>query len=330
LALFDLKHFIVNLCKIHLNLKLPLLLTQYLYEYKKLNLPGIGSFVLDPATIIPEEPEKTPHETIKGLEFSYILVEKPDSELIDFIRLHTGKMKPLAEADLESDLTLGIQLLNIGKPFYLDGIGAIVKTQDAKYEFTPGEYVSTKKNDPEAEKKEKHDKRKSVFEEQHDNYEPQTNSLRKVLVVLGVIGGLVLIGWGGYTLYKKNTYPENTNPTVPTVRDTTTIKTDTSSVTEAAPVKTDSVQQKKVVTPATVKVSKDSTLYKFVILATNKKYKALKRYEQLLGYQLKIKMETKDSSFFKLYFAFPAFPKDTIRIKDSLNLVYATKVFIER
>jgi hypothetical protein len=40
-------------------------------------------------------------------------------------------------------------------------------------------------------------------------------------------------------------------------------------------------------------------------------------------------MQTKDSSFFKLYFAFPAVAKDTVHIKDSLNLVYATHTFIE-
>jgi len=330
-AVFDLSHFIINLCKIHLNLKLPLLLTQFLYENKKLNLPGIGSFVLDPSTVIPEEPEKTPRETVQGLEFTYVIFEKPDSDLIDFIRLHTGKMKPLAEADLESYLTLGIQLLNIGKPFYLDGIGAVVKTQEGRYEFTAGEYVSTKTKDPDAERKEKHDKRKSVFEEQHDNYEPQTNSLRKVLIVLGIIGGLALIGWGGYTLYKKNTYPENTNTVIPpAAQDTVVIKTDTVSVAATTPVQKDSLQSKKKVVIPAAKVSRDSTLYKFVILATDKKYKALKRYEQLLSYQLKVKMETRDSSFFKLYFAFPAFAKDTVRIKDSLNLVYGTKVFIER
>ena len=77
-------------------------------------------------------------------------------------------------------------------------------------------------------------------------------------------------------------------------------------------------------------VVSDSSWYKFIVLATDKKYKALRRYQQLLSYDLKIKIETKDSSFFKLYFTFPAFSKDTIRIKDSLNRTYATKVFIEK
>ncbi len=314
-------------------MKLPLLLTRFLYQHKKLNLPGIGCFTLDPSAVIPEDPDKNPHEIIEGLEFKYIPVLKADDELIDFIRLHTGKIKPLAEADLDSYLTLGIQLLNIGKPFYFEGIGAVIKSQDGKYEFTPGEYSIIKRDDQDVEKREKQEKRKSIFEEQHDEHQPQNNSLRKFLLVVGIIGGLALIGWGGYTLYKKNTYPENqSNNVVPVqVQDTDSIKTDSSSAAINPPVQTaDSTQSKKPGNTHPAVAYGDSVMYKFVILATDKKYKARRRYEQLLSYDLKVKMETKDSSFFKLYFAFPAFPKDTVHIKDSLNRIYATKVFIEK
>jgi len=40
-------------------LKLPLLLTQFLYKNKKLTLPGIGIFTLDPSAVIPEEHNKS-------------------------------------------------------------------------------------------------------------------------------------------------------------------------------------------------------------------------------------------------------------------------------
>lgn len=313
-------------------MKLPLLLTQFLYENKRLNLPGIGSFTLDPSIIIPEDVEKNPHEIIQGVEYSNVPVYKADDDLIEFIKAHTGKMKSLAEADLESYLTLGIQLLNIGKPFYFDGIGAIIKNQEGKYEFTPGEYVSIQKEDPaEIEKKEKAEKRKAVFEEKHDNYEPQSNSAGKFLVVVLVIGGLALIGWGGYTLYKKNTYQESAPIVNPITPDTVATKTDTltTDTNAANAVKKDSVQTQK---PATVinTMSGDSAKYKYIILATQNKFHALKRYNQLLSYDLQIKMETKDSSFFKLYFTFPARIKDTLRIKDSLSEQYGTKTIIER
>ncbi|HEX4850516.1 MAG TPA: hypothetical protein VFV08_06895, partial [Puia sp.] len=76
--------------------------------------------------------------------------------------------------------------------------------------------------------------------------------------------------------------------------------------------------------------SKDSVMYKFVILQTYNKLHALKRYNQLLSYDLKINMYNKDSNFFKLYFAFPAKARDTVRIKDSLERQYAHSVSIEQ
>jgi len=71
-------------------------------------------------------------------------------------------------------------------------------------------------------------------------------------------------------------------------------------------------------------------LYRFVILQTANKGHALRRYNQLLGYQLNIKIAAqRDSSFFKLYFPIAAAPRDTTQIKDSIADVYASKVSIE-
>jgi hypothetical protein len=72
------------------------------------------------------------------------------------------------------------------------------------------------------------------------------------------------------------------------------------------------------------------TLYNFVILRTENKNRALRRYNQLLGYQLNIHMETKDSSSFKLFFPIAATAADTAHIRDSLMDVYAAKVSIEQ
>jgi hypothetical protein len=116
------------------------LLTQYLYLHKKLNLPGIGSFILDPSAILPDEHNKDPHAVAVGIEFKNAVITEPDDELIEFIRVHTGKMKSLALADLDSFITLGTELVNIGKPFYLEGIGMLTKNKDGKYDFKPGEY----------------------------------------------------------------------------------------------------------------------------------------------------------------------------------------------
>ena len=70
-------------------------------------------------------------------------------------------------------------------------------------------------------------------------------------------------------------------------------------------------------------------IYHFVILQTANKGHALRRYNQLLGYQLNIKMYQKDSSWFKLYFPIAATIRDTTHIRDSLADVYAAHVTVE-
>jgi hypothetical protein len=81
---------------------------------------------------------------------------------------------------------------------------------------------------------------------------------------------------------------------------------------------------------ANVPVPPGAILYHFVILATDNKHHALKRYNQLLGYNLNIQLYQKDSTWFKLYFPIAALARDTAYIKDSLSDTYAAPhVFIE-
>jgi hypothetical protein len=305
-------------------LKLPILLTQYLYKYKNLNLPGIGSFTLDPSAILPDDHSKNPHEAASGIEFSTDFASQPDPELIEFIRIHTGKIKPLAVADLDSFLTLGFELLNIGKPFYLEGIGALTKGQEGRIEFSPGEYTVTRVEDPRAEGHKHTRKKQIVHEEPH--YEPerqQPAGSRKLIVTLAIFIGLIIIGWGGYQLYKKNSLGS-------AERDI--------AVVDAKNKEQDSIRNMKIADSldasqkklALARTMGDSSVMKFIILRTHNKEHALKRYNQLLSFNLKINLETLDSSYFKIYFSFPALMKDTVHIKDSLEREYAHKVVIEK
>ena len=120
-------------------MKLALLLAQYLYSHKKLDLPGIGTFHLDPSVIIdPEADKNSKPEPIEGIRFEYNNTIKENTALTEYIAAKSGKMKALAAADLDSHLWLGQQFLNIGKPFVLDGIGQLTKTQSGGLDFTAG------------------------------------------------------------------------------------------------------------------------------------------------------------------------------------------------
>jgi len=304
-------------------LKLPLLLTQFLYKYKRLALPGIGVFTLDPAAEIPDGSNKNIHSKALGIEFKNAVINHPDNDLIEFIQANTGKIKPVAVADLDSFLTLGAEMLNIGKPFFLEGIGTITRQRGGGFDFSQGEYAVVEVSPPE--KKDRSGKRKSVLEEAQ--FEAQPNNTRKIMLLIALIVGLGIIGWGGYMMYKKNGTDDKKNDVVPVMQDTTAAITDSTKLVHASDTVLATRQHEAI---ASVPIAKESVAYKFIILSTYNKERALKRYNQLRSFELKINMYTKDSTFFKLYFAFPAAPKDTVHIKDSLTREYGHSVIIER
>ena len=290
--------------------------------------------------MIPEASDRNQQTPASGITFKNTTVVNPDDALIQFIKEHTGKMKPLAAADLDFFLTTGKQLLNIGKPFYLEGIGTLLNNREGKLDFTPGEYSTARLDDPEKDKK-----KNSSFEEvPRGEYEPKSNNVRQLLLLVALVGGLLAIGWGGYYLYKRNTFVEpGAENQAKIIQDTPAAqKLDTLSGKDSAAAKPlpgtpskDATAVKPADSPGQVAsvmptVATGENLYKFVILETVKKGRALRRYNQLLGFQLNIKMEQKDSSYFKLYFPIAAAPRDTAHIRDSLMDVYAAQVRIER
>jgi hypothetical protein len=309
-------------------LKLPLLLAEYLYERKKLSLPGIGIFSIKSSIETPVESSKE-NIFIPEIEFENADISDPDDELIEYIKKNTGKIKPLALADLDSYLTLCKQMINIGRPFFMEGIGTLLKGRDVKYDFISGRDDISGTQSAVMDKEHAPEKRQSMFDKDHEFYGLQKNIGKKIALAFAVIVGVAIIGWGGYKLYEKSASPETNEVSVVTPStDSNQVVTDTQQISKPT-VDSSKIKKVEIKPQQLLKPKTDSSQYKFVILETNNKYKALRRYNQLLSYLLKIKMQTKDSSFFKLYFAFPAAAKDTVHIKDSLNLVYATHTFIE-
>jgi hypothetical protein len=335
-----------NLCRSSLpltrlksdGLKLPQLLSQYLYQTRKLDLPGIGSFTLDADAVIPQESDRIGQMPATGIRFRNAVIPAADEGLINFIKEHTGKMKSLTEADLDFYLTTGRQLLNIGKPFYLDGIGTLIKTKEGGLEFAQGDYMVARLDEHSPER------RAVGHDEPVREREAQGNSTKQGVLLVLIIVGLGVIGWAGYYLYKRNSFSEPVEKQAVVLPDTsksesghtpgqidsTSKAKDTAALkptapTPAAPVPV--VPAPSTTVPATTAAAlpppPGSTMYRFVILSTDNKHHALRRYNQLLGYQLNIKMDQKDSAWFKLYFPIAALPKDTAYIKDSLSDTYA-------
>jgi hypothetical protein len=305
-------------------LKIPQLLVQYLYTNRKMSLPGLGIFTLDKSVILPDENDRNLHSTPNAVQFQNANIVAADKELISFICEQTGKIKPLAISDLDSYLNLGMEMLNIGKPFYLEGIGTITKNKAGKFDFSPGEYSLIRETGSSAD----HDKKKVYAKDKKQLAESLPVQNRNGLKILAFISALVIVGLGGWMMYKKNGQSvSETNP-------------DTSSVVQQqVPMATDTLKQDslrkdtaKILptdTPHPVAAMHEGTPYKFIILSTDDKPRAMRRYNQLLGFNLKAHYYHVDSTY-KVFFQFPALARDTTHIKDSLRKEYAAVVTIEK
>jgi hypothetical protein len=302
-------------------LKLATLVPQYFYQHRTLSLPGIGTFSLDDKVIIPDSDDKNVRDFSQHIQFKQANIAKADDALIDFIRVHTGKIKPLAESDLESYVADGKLLLNIGKPFHIEGIGSLMKNRNGVYEFTAGDPVIERlesmqpMKERDAPGREKAHTKKSVFDEDYYPHESRGMGSRRLIILGGIVLGLAVVIWGGYTLYNKKVEP------AAAATETNILTADSTQQAAAA----DSLARAKAVADSIQAAASaaSSGSYKFIFESTNNKRRALRRHLQVSDISPRIKMETNpDSTHFNIYVVLPAMPADTTRLKDSLNAWY--------
>lgn len=292
---------------ISMAVKITSLLAQYLYTNHRLDLPGIGTFLLDPSAISSLENTKQRSAVLEGVSFESNPQISEVHGLVAFISSQTGKMKALAQADLESHIQLVDQFLNIGKPFTFEGIGTLVRKKQGEYEFTPLAIATEKIKEYKIK-----EPAPVSLEESSAQYEsflaaPKTRiGWGKPAIALLVLAGLGLAIWGGYTISRKaasndiTVIPENITTPRPAV-----------AVVDTIPVKKDTV-----------------TDYKYVLQVSPMKT-AFRRYNQLRTNQWNVKMETSDSVSYKLYLLLPRASADTTHILDSLTAMTGKKVYIE-
>lgn len=300
-------------------MKLASLLTQYLYTHKRLDLPGIGTFLLDPAIIIETENNKHRNALPEGISFQSNSSIQNAPELVSYISSKSGKMKSLAESDLESHLQMVQQFLNISKPFTFEGIGTLIKVKHGQYEFIQGNIITDKLKDNKKERDVHGLTKKETIDAKYQAYlaTPVAKSRwRKPVIFLMILCGIGLAIWGGYTISTNragNTEAvlaeNNINEPVTPV-DTSQLKKPDSAI-----------SQKTIIQPAN---------YKYV-LEVAKEYRAFKRFKMLKDSTMLskvIQLETNDSVQYKLFVLLPA-TMDTTRVIDSLTTFLGKKVYIE-
>jgi len=282
-------------------LKLASLLAEFLYEQKKLDLAGIGTFSINPSAPTSGD---TQHPS-EGISFEHNASVKDDDELIGYISAQTGKMKTLASSDLSSYIELGLQFLHIGKPLQIEGIGTLVKNKDASLEFTADHLLVAKIKETGI----KELSATSISDELLTTYEtlkpkeeksPLSKKFFLAFLALATIAGII---WISYKLNQPNSSSQTSMEITSAITDT---------VQKLPPVDT-------TVKRPIAKTSDGS--YKFVIEVANKK-RALYRYYMLKKGDIPVQISTTDSTNFKLYFVIPATAADTARIADSLTSRY--------
>lgn len=306
-------------------MKIAPLLAQFLYTHKRLDLPGIGTFLMDPSVNTePENPKQGKPVLVEGVSFEHDQSVKETPELIQFISAHTGKIKALASADLDSHLQLAKQFINIGKPFLFEGIGSISKVQSGSFVFSPGQLITDKLKDVVSKEAsttmndEPASDYKSVFYNK-----PAKANWKKPLIILLLLIGIVLAIWGGYRVYKITT-AKNKKQSAGEV-----VKNETTPVNDSAQAPKDTSGSTPTTTPTTPATTSQVTAptvvpsgnYKFVV-ETADKTRALARFNRLHTIKVPVQMETSDSVTFNLYFIIPAAISDTAHILDSLRRNY--------
>ena len=279
-------------------MKLSPFLAQFLHTNKQLNLAGLGKFLLDESG---------------GITFQQDILTKEDPELVTFIAERSGKMKSLIAADLDSNLELARQFLNIGKPYLFEGIGTLSKNKSGNYEFVPGNISTEKGKEASGEGRDMTSTTENSFtdyEEMFSPRKPKGPTTKKIMTWLVSIAGLLLAVYGGYIVYTKSKNK----------------KTATSIVKKEDPVivQQDSLSKSTDSIPPATKTAASSGTYRFVIEKAAKQ-RAFNRYNHLREIKVNVKMDTKDSILFNLFFILPATPADTARIRDSLQIRYSTR-----
>jgi hypothetical protein len=301
-----------------MSVKIPSLLAQYLYCHQRLDLPGIGTFLLDNTAISALENSKQRSALLEGVSFKSNPSVKEAPELIAFIAQKTGKMKSLAASDIDSHLRTAEQFLNIGKPFALEGIGIISKGKNGEVEFTPITVLTEKVKEYNTKEPELSFSKEQSSGDYESFLSPSKTNLEWKKPVAGffLVCGIGLTIWGGYEISKKANKNKTINGSESSVTGGTVPVIDSSSLLQ----KNDSINSIQNSLPA-------DNNYKY-ILEIAKSKRAFKRFNQLKSIQWKVQLETKDSVQYKLFMLLPGI-SDTSRTIDSLTVMSGRKVYIE-
>lgn len=294
-----------------LSVKVQDLLGEFLYQNKKLTLPSIGSFEMDASINVYESKEPVLPEG--AIQFTQNNQAGFDDVLLGFLVQQSGKMKPLAMSDLDSFISNGHQLLNIGKPFNIKGVGSLTKKGTTFY-FEQGAPILEKTEASGAYNvKDRTRYKEEVKELNFDSEEKKGNSKRLMIILASVIA-LALIGWAVYLALPKNT--DSDNETDLTTEDTTT-QTINADTTASTPV---SVPD----TTARLSTALADSSFQVLLFSFADSARANRELAKQLTKRSNVALMQKDSSY-QIVLTVKKPLADTAKVMDSLRSYYLLK-----
>jgi hypothetical protein len=243
-----------------------------------------------------------------AISFEYNTKATEDESLIEFIVQQTRKIRPLATSDLESYTILGREYLNIGKPFHIEGLGTLQKTQNGSYEFIQGNSVNPKLQAAPALLKEKDDE-EIIF----TSAGKKTENNRGMKIVLALVFLVAFAALLIYILNRKRDSPQLTEA----VMDTTAAM-DTTPLVSAPVLPADTLPR-----------ATDSSTFKVIIKEYPTQAEAEKALAKFTGYGHALQIMRLDSNVFRL--AMPIYKPltDSSLVRDSLSRLFGTKTYIQ-
>ncbi|HLP35424.1 hypothetical protein [Lacibacter sp.] len=295
-------------------MKIQEILSQYLYKEKSLTLPGLGRFDLNPSVNIYDlKEEGWPADTISFTSNRNAVI---DEGLLQFLMQQTGKMKPLAMSDLESYVSNGMQLINIGKPFPIKGIGSINKTKDNQFTFEQGSPALEKIDSINTD----HVRDRTVLaegEKEIDFSHEERKSSKKPIIIIGIIVALALVGWAVYlAIPKKEKAPE---PETNLIEQVTPVDTTAQQADTTASVVKDSAA------PAVPVPVVDTNSLSLILETATTRSKADARIAFHKTRNRELTLNIKDSSTYQLILLVQKPLADSSKVKDSLRSYYGIK-----
>jgi hypothetical protein len=285
------------------------LLGEYLYQHKQLTLPSIGTFELDASVNVYELKEDVlPEDAIRFTQNTQAVV---DDALLNFLVQQSGKMKPLAMSDLDSFLNNGWQLLNIGKPFTIKGVGALTRKGN-DLSFIQGAPTLEKTEASGAYNLKDRTRQKEEIKELNFESEVKKGNGKKVIITLASIIALALIVWAVYLAIPKN---ENSGSEETEIQQTDTTLTGTQQDTTDQQLKDTVLQQP---------TSAADTSFQLILASFKDTAEANKELAKQMSRRKNVTVQQKDS-LYQIILTVNRPKADTAIVKDSLINYYKIK-----